>query len=180
MNGTIRYWNHGAELLYGFTAAEAIGRYTHNLLKTQFLTPFDTVMLQLDRDGVWTGDLMQTCRDGTTITVVSRWVLQRGQPGNPAIILESKRRRLTESCQCFVNLVRRDDQRRDPAHGVVVCTTRKQQHAFVFSGMNHILDELFGFVCASLYNELGTDHQAFAAHVANLRIFLLELAQTGH
>src|SRR5438093_10276943 len=32
----ITFWNRGAERLYGWSAAEALGRVTHELLQTQF------------------------------------------------------------------------------------------------------------------------------------------------
>jgi PAS domain-containing protein len=34
-NGQIRYWNSGAEQMYGWTSAEAVGQVAHELLKTQ-------------------------------------------------------------------------------------------------------------------------------------------------
>lgn len=34
-NGAITFWNHGAELLYGFTAGEALTRVSHDLLHTR-------------------------------------------------------------------------------------------------------------------------------------------------
>lgn len=36
MNGVLKYWNRGAQELYGWTAEEAIGNVTHDLLKTIF------------------------------------------------------------------------------------------------------------------------------------------------
>ena len=34
--GEIRYWSRGMERLYGFSAAEAVGRISHELLRTEF------------------------------------------------------------------------------------------------------------------------------------------------
>ena len=35
----ITFWNRGAQELYGWTAAEAVGRMTHELLQPQFPAP---------------------------------------------------------------------------------------------------------------------------------------------
>ena len=36
LDDTISYWNEGAERLYGWTSAEAVGRSTHEVLRTEF------------------------------------------------------------------------------------------------------------------------------------------------
>src|SRR5579859_2582216 len=36
MDGTIHFWNKGAESLYGFTRDQAVGKVSHALLKTEF------------------------------------------------------------------------------------------------------------------------------------------------
>jgi len=36
MNGTVKYWNRGAEELYGWSAEQAVGRVIQELLKTIF------------------------------------------------------------------------------------------------------------------------------------------------
>ena len=33
VHGTIRYWNHAAQGLYGWTAEEALGKIPHDLIK---------------------------------------------------------------------------------------------------------------------------------------------------
>jgi PAS domain-containing protein len=43
IKGAIRYWNHGAEALYGWTAQEAAGRIAHELLKTVFPVAFEQI-----------------------------------------------------------------------------------------------------------------------------------------
>ena len=37
-DGTIEYWTRGCERLYGWTEEEALGRKSHDLLKTKFST----------------------------------------------------------------------------------------------------------------------------------------------
>ena len=47
MNGVIRYWNHGAEELYGWTRDEALGQVSHQLTRTTFPAPFDDIRAEL-------------------------------------------------------------------------------------------------------------------------------------
>jgi PAS domain S-box-containing protein len=89
MNDIITYWNRGARELYGWTAEEAIGKHTHQLLKTDFPLPIDEVRAELLRAGRWDGELQKTKADGTRVVVASRWSLRRDQQGRPAAILET-------------------------------------------------------------------------------------------
>ena len=89
MNDIITYWNRGARELYGWTAEEAIGKHTHQLLKTDFPVPSDEVRAELLRAGRWDGELQKTKADGTRVVVASRWSLRRDQQGRPAAILET-------------------------------------------------------------------------------------------
>ncbi len=71
--GTISYWNEGAERLYGWTMAEAVGRTTHELLQTEFPVPLS----EIESKDVWQGELLHTKRDGMRIIVSSRWTTLR-------------------------------------------------------------------------------------------------------
>ncbi|WP_248312286.1 PAS domain S-box protein [Bosea sp. BK604] len=73
-DGVISRWTSGCEELYGWTAAEAIGRSVHDLLKTVFPRPLDEILAELRRHGTWKGELTQRHRDGRPIFVASRWV----------------------------------------------------------------------------------------------------------
>ncbi len=75
--GTISFWNKGAERMYGWSKAEAIGRLSHDLLKTQFPEPPAEIVAEVRRKGSWEGELIHTCAGGRTIVVISRWVLDR-------------------------------------------------------------------------------------------------------
>ena len=68
--GVIRAWNHGAEVLYGWSAAEALGRNKQTLLHTAGYTVEEMDQL-LASAGHWEGELMQTTRDGRSIIAVS-------------------------------------------------------------------------------------------------------------
>jgi PAS domain S-box-containing protein len=70
----IVYWNRGAERLYGYTAAEAAGRRTHELLQTRAPIPIGDIDAQVVHGGSWFGELTHTTRDGRDIIVESRIV----------------------------------------------------------------------------------------------------------
>jgi two-component system, cell cycle sensor histidine kinase and response regulator CckA len=70
----IVYWNRGAERLYGYTAAEAVGRRTHELLHTRAPIPIKNIDAQIAQGESWSGELTHTTRDGRDIVVESRIV----------------------------------------------------------------------------------------------------------
>jgi PAS domain S-box-containing protein len=85
------FWNHGAENIYGWTAEEAIGRVTHELLQTRFPVSREAVDVALQERGEWEGELTHITRKGTAIVVASRQSLRRDERGAAAAILEINR-----------------------------------------------------------------------------------------
>ena len=74
-NEKISYWNQGAERLYGWSSQEAVGKSPQDLLHTVFPVPFSEIV----QSDLWEGELVQRKRDGSSITVASRWAtLRRG------------------------------------------------------------------------------------------------------
>ncbi len=88
LNGTITYWNQGAQRLYGFSAIEAVGQSIHILLKTEFSQPLAEIKQVLFEEGYWSGELVQSRRNGTPVVVKSGWTLQRDEMGEPVAFLE--------------------------------------------------------------------------------------------
>jgi PAS domain S-box-containing protein len=89
MQSRIVLWNQGAERLYGFGKEEALGRISHELLRTDFPEPLDRIEEQLQRTGSWEGELVRRKRDGTRIVVSSIWGLHRDAKRQPTRILET-------------------------------------------------------------------------------------------
>ncbi|MBW4459156.1 MAG: PAS domain-containing protein [Nodosilinea sp. WJT8-NPBG4] len=85
---TITYWNQGAARRYGWSAAEAIGQSTTELLKTVLPEPMEAIREAILQEGYWTGELTQTTRDGRSIITNSRWTLQTTPADEPDAVLE--------------------------------------------------------------------------------------------
>ena len=87
LDQNIRFWNKGAEKIYGFTAEEAIGKNVRELLFKEPSTQFEEARRAVIENGEWQGEIRQTRRDGEEITVESRWTLVRDERGQPTSIL---------------------------------------------------------------------------------------------
>ena len=79
MEGTALFWSRGAEVMLGYTKAEAVGKIAHELLCTEFPKPFAEIIDELMRVGHWEGDLIKTAMDGRRVVVAGRWALQWGK-----------------------------------------------------------------------------------------------------
>jgi PAS domain S-box-containing protein len=89
MNDIITYWNRGAEELYGWAAAEAVGKPSADLLRTVFPKPKEDLGAELLQAGRWEGELKHTKADGTVVVVSSRWSLRRDEENEPSAVLET-------------------------------------------------------------------------------------------
>jgi PAS domain S-box-containing protein len=89
MSDIITYWNRGAEELYGWSAQEAVGKHSQQLLKAEFPKPIEEVRAELLRTGRWEGELRKTKADGSGVVVASRWSLRQDEQGRPLAILET-------------------------------------------------------------------------------------------
>jgi two-component system, LuxR family, sensor kinase FixL len=78
LDGPITFWSHGMERLYGFSAADAVGRQAHLLLKTEFPDRLDAIEAELMARGDWSGEVAHRHRNGEIVLVASHWSLWRG------------------------------------------------------------------------------------------------------
>lgn len=85
IDGRIRYWNSGAENLYGWTRQEAVGKVSHSLLRTRFPKPLQEIESELMQNGIWEGRLIHTTRDGRSVIVKSRWSLELDEQAGPLL-----------------------------------------------------------------------------------------------
>jgi PAS domain S-box-containing protein len=109
MRDVITYWNRGAEGRYGWPREHALGKISHQLLRTVFVEPLEATRAQLLRTGRWEGELVHTKRDGTQLNVESRWSLERDRRGTAIAILETNTD-ITERKQADIEM-RKSEQR---------------------------------------------------------------------
>lgn len=90
LNVGIIYWNKGAEQQYGYSSEEVIGCISHDLLKTVHSEPLDNIKSILLREGVWSGELEHSRKDGSKLIVETRHQLIVDEHGRQ-IVLETNR-----------------------------------------------------------------------------------------
>ena len=115
MNSTIIFWNHGAEMMYGWAKEEALGKNSHTFLQTQFPHPLADIEAEIICKGRWEGELVHTKRDGNSLELASRWTLQQDEQGQPIAILEinndiSDRKRAEASLRESESLLRKQNR----------------------------------------------------------------------
>lgn len=85
LEGRITYWNRAAAALYGWSAAEAIGRSERDLLYDD-PSAFDDAVAGTLRDDYWSGELEQRTRSQRALVAECRWQLLRDTSGAPESI----------------------------------------------------------------------------------------------
>jgi len=72
LDGAIRFWNTGAENLYGWKREEVLGREIHRVLQTVFPIPREEIEAGLREHKSWQGNLVQKTKDGAEVIVACR------------------------------------------------------------------------------------------------------------
>ncbi|MEI9999778.1 MAG: ATP-binding protein [Verrucomicrobiota bacterium] len=84
--GTIIYWNQGAQRLYGWTREEALGQPVGRLLYAD-PAKFEEIRQQIMHTSGWSGELRQLTRERQERIVESSWTLMRDHEGQPKSVL---------------------------------------------------------------------------------------------
>jgi diguanylate cyclase (GGDEF)-like protein/PAS domain S-box-containing protein len=85
----VRFWNKGAERLYGWTQAEAIGRSIEDLLHDDSALLKAATHTVMQR-GEWSGEMRERHKSGSFLTVEANWTLVRDSEGRPESIFAIK------------------------------------------------------------------------------------------
>ena len=101
---TIRFWNSGAEKIYGWTADEVLGRRASDFAYVD-RTKFLHAKKVLAERGEWSGELEHLCKDGRAITMSSRWSVMPDEQKRASCVLVINRD-LTEQKKLEQQLLR--------------------------------------------------------------------------
>ena len=178
----ITYWNQGAQRVYGWTKQEAVGQVTHSLLQTRFPQPMQAILAAVTNTGHWEGELEHTRKDGTPITVASRWTLQREESGAVTGIIEmnydiTERKRIAQELQQKNDELQQASRAKDTFLANMSHELRTPLNGII--GFSEILaDELPGPVNAKQKEYLG-DVLSSGRHLLQLINDLLDLAKVG-
>ena len=86
LDDNVLYWNRGAEYLYGWTVAEALGRSVGEMFSDAPSLERVAHRAVLET-GEWTGEIQQVAKDGRALVIESRRTLLRDAAGRPTSIL---------------------------------------------------------------------------------------------
>jgi PAS domain S-box-containing protein len=87
MEDRVAFWNHGAEKLYGWTAAEVHCRQASSFLHEEHPSTALTAKIAVTESGKWSGECKHLRKNGDSVMVRSRWTLVRDELGVPQSIL---------------------------------------------------------------------------------------------
>jgi PAS domain S-box-containing protein len=82
----VTYWNKGAERLYGWTSAEAMGGRVEQLLRIDPGT-FREADEAVRHNGAWNGEIQTIAKSGAELTLDSSWTMVRDGDDRPKSIL---------------------------------------------------------------------------------------------
>jgi len=86
LDHSITFWSRGAERIFGWTAAEAMGSRKSELLQVD-LERFQMADRLVRETGAWNGEIQMASKDGHRLLIDCRWTLLRDSKGQPRSIL---------------------------------------------------------------------------------------------
>jgi two-component system cell cycle sensor histidine kinase/response regulator CckA len=86
LDDRVIYWNRSAERIYGWSAAEAVGKGIVDLCYGDDRSQFENAKAELYERDEWSGELRHRTKDGRERIVDSSWTLVRDEGGHPQAI----------------------------------------------------------------------------------------------
>lgn len=83
MSDTLIYWNHAAEVMFGWTFEEARSAGVGKLLAKGERKKYEEARKLFVEHGTWQGEFKELTRDGREIVIESRWTMVRDRKGIP-------------------------------------------------------------------------------------------------
>ncbi|HTZ20452.1 MAG TPA: PAS domain S-box protein [Opitutaceae bacterium] len=87
LDGTIRFWNQGAERMYGWSAADAVGQNVMKLFAPMFPPEWEKFCQTVIEKNAWEGERRHRNREGREIIVYTRVSLVRDTEQRPPAFL---------------------------------------------------------------------------------------------
>ncbi|MFA4839310.1 MAG: PAS domain S-box protein [Candidatus Neomarinimicrobiota bacterium] len=82
-DGRIQAWNNAAERTYGWKAEEVLGQKFHDIMQPEYSNQSrEEVFVKIDRDGIWSGEMMHHRKDGKTVAIQSTISVLKDTAGN--------------------------------------------------------------------------------------------------
>ncbi len=81
----IQSWNHAAESIYGWSAAEVLGKHAREVLQTHFASSeaYREQLETFQSQGWWQGEMKQHRKDGVVLDISSSVTLLKDEKGSP-------------------------------------------------------------------------------------------------
>ena len=148
LDGTILTWTKAIGSVFGWSAEEAVGRRSDELLDTVFPGPREIVEAELHAGGEWRGELVHRHRDGHRVVVESHWVVHYDPEGQPVSMLRFIRE-VTESKRAQAMIEEREARLRsvlDTAPDAIITIDAKG----IVQSFSHAAERLFGYAAGEV------------------------------
>ena len=146
LDDRITYWSKGAERVYGWSAAEAAGKSSHELLHRDDGKQFRQAMEHVLSSGGWSGELNEFTQGGRQLTIEARWTLLADEQGRPEAIFA----------------INTDVTERKKLESQFLRAQRMESIGTLAGGIAHDLNNLLAPIMLSvgLLQKFATDHEA--------------------